>query len=266
MGGTRSITSRDNPKFKALRTLATDAREWRRQGRTLLDGPHLVATYRDQVGLPEALVIRAGAQDHPEVGQLLQSMPRADVLELPEALFREICGVVTPVGILALIPVPASRAVTRVADCVVLDAVQDTGNVGTIIRTAAAAGFETVVLGPGCAGAWSPRVMRAAQGAHFSLDVQEVPDLVAFLGDYGGSRLAAVAREGDSLYSAGMPAPAAWVFGNEGAGISPVVLSAVDRHVTIPMAGHSESLNVAAAAAICLFETRRQRLAQGEEK
>jgi TrmH family RNA methyltransferase len=140
-----------------------------------------------------------------------------------------------------------------------LDAVQDAGNVGTLLRTAAAAGVRDVLLGPGCAGVWTPRVLRAAQGAHFGLRIREQVDLADFLENYPGNSVATVARAGQSLYALDLKSPAAWLFGNEGSGLAPALIAAARTRATIPLAAGTESLNVAAAAAICLFEMRRQR-------
>jgi TrmH family RNA methyltransferase len=262
----KTIASRDNPTFKALRALAADPR---RHGRTLLDGPHLLAAYLDKVGRPLRVVVSETGAAHGEVQGLLQRCAGVETLALRDALFRELAGTETPVGILAEIALPEIEVAAVTASCVLLDAVQDAGNVGTILRTAAAAGVRDVVLGSGCAGAWTPKVLRAGQGAHFDLVIRERVDLPAFLHDYPGTGIAAVAREGTSLYDLDLAGPVAWIFGNEGAGVSEKLCAAVSsgtalaaRHLaTIPLAPGCESLNVAAAAAICLFEERRQKLA-----
>ncbi len=254
------LSSRDNPTFKALRALVADAREQRRGGRTLLDGPHLVAAYRDKVGLPRRLAVSESGQSKHEISMLVERCAGAEVLLLRDGLFRELAGVDTPVGILAEIEIPAEPTTTVTTSCVLLDGVQDAGNVGAILRTADAAGVHDVLLGPGCAGAWTPRVMRAAQGAHFDLAIRERVDLVAFMGCYGGAAIATVARDGVSLYSLDLSGSVAWVFGNEGAGVSEKSALAARLRASIPLAPGCESLNVAAAAAICLFEERRQKL------
>jgi TrmH family RNA methyltransferase len=214
-------------------------------------------------GLPELLVVSSSGAGHDEVAALLSAMPSVDILHLADPLFREISGVATPVGILALVPIPQAPEPPGRGSCVLLDAVQDAGNVGTIMRSAAAAGVTSLVLGPGCAGAWTPRVLRAAQGAHFSLEIHEQADLSALARHYGMASLAAVVAGGDSLYDLDLAGDVAWIFGNEGAGISPTLIEAAGRRVSIPMARDTESLNVAAAAAICLFETMRQQMAKG---
>ncbi|MFN3884936.1 MAG: TrmH family RNA methyltransferase, partial [Rhodocyclaceae bacterium] len=201
------------------------------------------------------------------VATLLKRAGQAETLCLPDALFRSLSELASPLGILARIAVPSGPAGAVLpaptfgvtGDCLLLDAVQDAGNVGTLLRTAAAAGVRDVLLGPGCAGAWAPRVLRAAQGAHFALRLHEQVDLAVFLKGYPGISVATVAREGESLYALDLRPPLAWLFGNEGQGLSPELVALARRRATIPLAPDCESLNVAAAAAVCLFEMRRQR-------
>lgn len=257
----KTIASRDNPAFKELRALAHDARRQKREGRTLLDGPHLVAAALDHGVVPELFAVAESAAALPEVAALLARIPPVPVLCLRDTLFREISELVSPLGILARIAVLPSPTFMPTGDCLLLDAVQDAGNVGALLRTAAAAGVHDVLLGPGCAGAWTPRVLRAAQGAHFALAIREQSDLAAFLEAYAGTSVAAVAHDGHSLYALDFAGPTAWLFGNEGAGIAPALMARVGRRATIPLAKGSESLNVATAAAVCLFEMRRQRRA-----
>jgi TrmH family RNA methyltransferase len=161
------------------------------------------------------------------------------------------------VAIIPLPDTPLEEIIT--GSCVVLDGVQDAGNVGAILRTTAAAGIRDIVLGPGCAGPWTPRVLRAAQGAHFSLRIREQPDLVAVLKSYSGISVATVAKDGAPLFDLDVSGDVAWIFGNEGAGITDALAALATRRTTIPLAADTESLNVAAAAAICLFEGVRQR-------
>jgi len=257
--GTKTVTSRDNPVFKALRLLAKDSREQARQRRTIIDGLHLVAEYRKKIGAPEQLVVSESGERDAEIQSLLAAHRDVEILCLRDALFGEISGVATPVGLLAVIAIPAAPASPVAGSCVVLEAIQDAGNVGTILRTAAAAGVRDVVAGPGCAGVWTPRVLRAAQGAHFSLAIRPGDDLPAFVAGYAGLSVATLAAGGTSLYDLDLAGPVAWIFGNEGAGVSPQLAAAASVGATIPMATESESLNVAAAAAVCLFEAVRQR-------
>jgi TrmH family RNA methyltransferase len=256
----KCIDSRDNPTFKALRLLAADAREQRLQGKTVIVGAHLVAAYRQKIGLPELLVISDTGQSSAEISALLTSHQGCRTVQLRDALFRDISGLTTPAGILAVIAIPGEIETPPGQTCVLLDAIQDAGNVGSILRSAAAAGVSEVFLGEGCAGVWTPRVLRAAQGAHFELCLRERCELAKIAAHFPGTTVAAVAADGESLYAIALASPVAWIFGNEGSGVSPALIDLAKQRVMIPMAVGSESLNVAAAAAVCLFEGVRQSL------
>ncbi|MBK6553410.1 MAG: RNA methyltransferase [Rhodocyclaceae bacterium] len=262
----RVITSRDNAVIKALRALVGDPREIRRQGRTVIDGPHLLESYRRRMGAPAMIVVGASAVARPEVSALLAACPEVAPLTVADGVFRELSGVATPVGILGVIDIPREPTGAVVGTCVMLDAVQDAGNVGAILRTAAAAGVADVLLGPGCAGVWTPRVLRAAQGAHFSLRLREGVELPTAVGAYPGASLAAMAGEGESIFDLNLSGDIAWIFGNEGSGIARPLADMATGRVTIPLARSTESLNVAAAAAVCLFEARRQQHLQRRKR
>ena len=156
-----------------------------------------------------------------------------------------------------------AAALSRRADfCLLLDDVQDPGNVGSMLRSAAAAGVGQVLLSKHCAFAWSPKVLRAGQGAHFYVDLHEDVDLAAWARDFreaGGAVVTMVATGGTDLYDTPFDAHMALAIGNEGAGISAALAAQATQRVTIPMPGGVESLNAAAAAAVCLFECVRQR-------
>jgi TrmH family RNA methyltransferase len=260
MSDPQYISSRHNPTFKALRALADDPR---RQGRTLVDGIHLVATcFARSIGVKQLLVSESG-QRNAEIAAQLQRAVGIDCLILRDSLFREVSGVGNPTGIAAVIGIPPVTADELVGDAVLLDTVQDAGNVGAILRTAAAAGVRDVLLGPGCAGAWTPRVLRAGQGAHFSLVIREQVDLAAVLAGCSATSIATVAHGGVSLYELDLAGPTIWLVGNEGAGLAPDLIVAAKVRATIPLASGTESLNVAAATAVCLFEAGRQRVARG---
>ena len=256
----KHISSRDNPTFKLLRQLGHSARERRRQARTVLDGLHLVESYCRTVGAPELLVLSERGAGQAEIQAFLSCAPSAERITLADGLLDEVSPVDNPVGILAVIPVPPAPGRIPLDDtCVVLDALQDAGNVGSILRTAAAAGIRHVLLTEGCAQAWSPKVLRAGMGAHFVLSILEHADPGQLLADYSGDIIATRLDGPHLLYDTDLRGAVAWLFGSEGAGLSAAV-SALARHaVRIPMPGQAESLNVAAAAAICLFEQLRQR-------
>jgi len=178
---------------------------------------------------------------------------------LSDALFRQLSSVATPTGIVASVKTPAARPLPDTpAACVMLEDLQDPGNLGSILRSAAAAGVEEVYLSRTTVHAWSPRVLRAGMGAHFTTRIFEGVDLVALARRFPGRVYAAAHDASLPLYSADLRGRVALVFGNEGAGITRALREAAHAALAIPMPGKAESLNVAAAAAVCLFERVRQ--------
>jgi RNA methyltransferase, TrmH family len=166
-------------------------------------------------------------------------------------VFGAIADARTPPGVAAEIAIPELR---RDGAPVFLEAVQDAGNVGAIIRCAAAFGAGEVVLDRQCADPWSPKVLRGGQGGHFFLGIRQVEDLAATAGTCRGRLMCTVARGGRPLRSADLSGEIAWAFGAEGAGLSDELLAHAAERITIAMAPGAESLNVGATAAICLYE------------
>lgn len=253
------ISSRDNPEFKRLRQLIDSARARRTERLTVLDGAHLVRAALEHSRTFSTVFASAGERED-EIKALLARLPEASLRLLDPALMASVSAANPSHALLATLEFEApQQAADPARDWLVLDGVQDAGNVGTLMRSAAAAGIDQVLLGPGCAQAWSPKVLRAAMGAHFCVSIYEVADLPRELGRYRG-RVAATRLDGATdLYQIDLRAPLAWVFGAEGQGVSPEVARCAALGVHIPMQPGIESLNVAAAAAICLFEQRRQR-------
>lgn len=252
------IQSRDNAFFKSLKRLAESGRERRKTGRTLLDGVHLVEAYEAACGPVETLIVAESAL---AVAEIAAYVEERETVVLTDALVRDLGLVDTPSGLLAIVTMPGRDAAPDAGqDAVLLDGVQDPGNVGTLLRTAAAAGIKQVLLSPGCAAAWSPKVLRAGQGAHFVLTIHEDADLLAFADRFAGTTAVTCLDGAISLYEANWNGPLAWVFGAEGLGVRPELINMARLRIKIPMPGKVESLNVAAAAAICLFEVVRRRL------
>lgn len=260
----KSISSRENPFFKQLVKLEESARHRRTSGLTLLDGAHLINAYHAALGLPESLIVGESGCEGAEIKRLLAKLGTKETIEvvvLSDALFREVSPVKTPTGIIALIPIPAPGAINVRKDqsfCVLLEAIQDPGNLGSILRSAAAAGAGDAYLSKGCADAWSPKTLRAAMGAHFLLRIHEQADLPKVAREFNGKVIATTLKAKTSLYQTRLTGPVAFVFGNEGIGLSEAVLKESTTQVTIPMPGATESLNAAAAAAVCFFERVRQ--------
>jgi TrmH family RNA methyltransferase len=162
--------------------------------------------------------------------------------------------------VLAAVLTPQPKPVPADAPLVLLlEDIQDPGNVGTLIRSAAAAGAGHVVLSATCAFAWSPKVLRSAMGGHFSLNIVEAADLADFVARYKGAVIALAGGASRSLYDLDLRGPCAFVVGNEGAGISPQLAARAKERARIPMSAPMESLNAGVAGSIALFECLRQR-------
>ena len=257
----RTVASRDNAAYKAMARLAASGAQRRREGASILDGAHLLAAFLDSGRRPEELVVsRAGLADA-EVAALVARSAPTPVTLLTDALYDALSTVESPTGVIARVRTPRGDPVPPDAPLVLaLEAIQDPGNVGTLLRSAAAAGAQHVLLSAQCAFAWSPKVLRAGMGAHFALNILEEADLVGFLAGYRGTSVALDAAADRSIYDLDLRGPLALLVGNEGAGASPALLRAATARARIPMAGLVESLNAGTAGSICLFEALRQRL------
>lgn len=254
----KQLRSPDNALFKSLRALAHDASAVRRLGQCWVEGIHLAAAALD-AGLDAlALVCTESALDDAQIAALAERVGRARVVVLEPGLFRRLTAVQhgREVGLVLRLP---SAPAPHSGVAVVLDRVQDAGNVGTLLRTAAAAGAGTVYCLRGCAGAWTPKVLRAAMGAHFALAVVEDASWDEIEAALPRPLYATAAQGAHDLYELDLRRDVGWVFGNEGAGVDPAILARCDAGVRIPQRGEVESLNVAAAAAVCLYEGLRQR-------
>ncbi|CAN5173317.1 RNA methyltransferase [soil metagenome] len=257
----RPIRSRDNATLKRLRALARDSQARHQAQRTLIEGEHLCRAWLDAGRTPLRAIVADDGWHGAEFDRCLQRLAALDVelLEIPAGWMKDVSGSDTPARLVCEIAIePAPCGVTS-GDVVLLDAVQDPGNAGAILRTAAAAGVARVVAGTGSATLWSPKVLRAAMGAHVALDLVEGVDLAAWLSGQPMPSLGMTLDGSQDLLSLDLRQPQAWVFGNEGNGLQPATLAAVGTRVRIEQADAVESLNVAAAAAVCLFEMRRQR-------
>ena len=252
MSAVQHISSRDNPLVLRLRRLAAETTAYRRQGQVWLEGEHLCSALRSR-GLPAAqAVVTEDAWQQPALRELAGWA--AQVTTMPAALFKGISGLESPAGIGFLFDLPTADALLPLVNTVVLDRVQDAGNVGSILRSAAALGFAQVLALKGTAGLWSPKVVRAGMGAHFVLRLMEGLDEAA-LADLAVPLVATSSHAGATLQQAALPVPCAWVLGHEGQGVSDALLQRCTLQVRIPQPGGEESLNVAAAAAICLYES-----------
>jgi len=251
------ISSRDNAALQRLRKLAADAGAYRKIGSVWLEGDHL-ARAALQRGHPVTLaVITEEAWGHAGLRAIAEAAPR--VLVVPTVLFKGISGLESPSQIGFEVPHAAGQVLTPGLDSVVLDRLQDAGNVGTILRSAAALGFRQILAIKGTAALWSPKVLRAGMGAHFGLRLIEglAP---ADLRSLQVPLIATSSYAEAQLHQLRLPQPCAWVMGHEGQGVQEGLMQQCALTVGIPQPGGEESLNVGAAAAICLYESARQRL------
>lgn len=260
----KPISSRDNPLYKELKHLATSSQARRKARRTLLDGVHLCEAYLEHAGQPVLCVVSESAVQHHEVAALLArcDTSRIQCIVMPDALYHALSQVEHGVGLLFVIetPEPAFPQVLM-QSAVLLDNLQDPGNLGSILRSAAAAGIQQVFCSVGTAFTWSPKVLRAGMGAHFLLDIFEGVDLAPLIQTAGIPVIATSSHAESSIFQANLAQPVAWLFGHEGQGVAEDLLVLASKQVGIPHQGNMESLNVAAAAAVCFFEQLRQRQA-----
>jgi TrmH family RNA methyltransferase len=255
---TSRITSRDNPLLVKLRKLAQDPAAYRKLGLVWLEGDHLCRALRARGGVALQAVLSESAWNDAALRELAAWAPQASVL--PDALFGSVSALESPSHIGFTMAVPAAAALEPDAPSVVLDRLQDAGNVGSILRSAAAMGFTQVLALSGTAALWSPKVLRAGMGAHFGLRLVEGLALDA-LEVLAVPLVATSSHAPQALPAAPLPWPCAWVLGHEGRGVADELLARCALTVRIPQPGGEESLNVAAAAAVCLYESARRRLA-----
>lgn len=254
------IRSRNNPFFKELVKLSGTARQRNKTNQTLLDGAHLLAAGLDAGQPPLHILLNDAAVRDDEIVALLNRAGDVPITQLDDNLFAELSELKTPTGVLALIKIPqVTLTVATARFALLLEDIQDPGNLGSMLRSAAAAGCDAVFLSPGCADVWSPKVLRAAMGGHFALHIYPQQDLLSIAKLFVGTLLATKLTADRSLYVCDLRGNVAFLIGNEGAGLSADLLKFATQTITIPMPGKVESLNAAAAAAVCLFEAVRQR-------
>lgn len=251
------ITSKDNTAVKALKRQLEKPK--RSDGTMVLEGIHLAQSLIDSGIQAQRGWVAQTAIAHPEIAAILVQLS-CPVVVLSDALFRSLSTLAQGESILLEVKKPVAPSVDRRVNALLLDGVQDAGNLGSILRSAAAAGVRTVYLNDACVNPYSPKVLRAGVGAHFSLHIVDGVDLLdvtEVLRANGVSVLATSLAASMSIDEVDLTSPVAWLFGSEGSGVSPKLIEAASRTVIIPMSA-GESLNVAAAAAVCVFETARQ--------
>ena len=255
MANVKVITSRDNPLLVRLRKLAADPSAYRKLGDVWIEGDHLCSAYLQRGGAASQAVITESAWETAALRQLASRA--AAVAVVPQALMASVSSLESAPQIAFVARWVGNGVIAPTQATVVLDRLQDAGNVGTILRSASAFGFTQVVAIKGTAALWSPKVLRAGMGAHFGLNLIEGVESIESL---DVPLLAASSHAEQAIDQAKLPWPCAWVLGHEGQGVSPALLRQCAMSLRIPQPGGEESLNVGAAAAICLYESARQRV------
>jgi TrmH family RNA methyltransferase len=250
------IHSRDNPLLVRLRRLAQDAAAYRREGAVWIEGDHLLrAALQRGCSFSPCVVAASAWEQRADLRALAAHAER--VVRVPDALFAALSPLPSPAAIGALLPLPAAPALQPEAASVVLDRVQDPGNVGSILRSAAAFGVTQVLALKGTAALWSAKVLRAGMGAHFALKLHEglsAEDAAALQVPLVGTS----SHAEQALHQVVLPPAVAWVLGHEGQGVQEALQARCALQVRIPQPGGEESLNVAAAAAVCFYEAARR--------
>lgn len=246
--GPQFISSAGNTLLKELRRLAHDSTAYRKQDRVWLEGDHLCRAAVARGVQPELAVIAESfwAEAQPE-----WSRQPGRIVVVADSLFAGLSALESPARMGFVLPLPAAPAVQPDAPSVILDRVQDAGNVGAILRCAGAFGFRQILAMKGTAGLWSPKVLRSGMGAHFGLRLVEGLEPSA-LDTLAVPVVSTSSHQGELLHQQKLPWPCAWAFGHEGQGIGPEVAALSSMAVRIIQPGGEESLNVASAAAICL--------------
>jgi TrmH family RNA methyltransferase len=249
------IISKENPLIKQIVKLAKDSNYRYELGLAVVYGEHLIAE-ANNTGILDTVILSHNCQH-----SLLREIQTNKIFTVPSLLFKKINLLNVPESIIGLIKIRANQ--TNVLpyneDCIVLDCIQDPGNLGTIMRVATTAGIKNIVLSGLCVDVYNTKVLRAYQGLQFGLNIFSGIDLNSFIHYYSGNVIAATPHAVTDIYALDLLDPTAWVFGNEGSGINQDLLAMIDTKAKIPLL-HGESLNVAIASAVCVFEMMRQRL------
>ena len=249
------IQSRDNPLLKELRRLSQDNTAYRKQGRVWLEGDHLCRAALARGWTPAMALFSESFWPQAQMQYVQEAIK---TIVLADTLFAELSGLESPAQMGFVVNLPAATALDPAAASVILDRVQDAGNVGSILRSAAAFGFQQVIALKGTAALWSPKVLRAGMGAHFGLRLMEAVTPEA-LDALVVPLVVTSSHQGALLQDQALPYPCAWALGHEGQGVGPALLARAQVAVRIGQPGGEESLNVAAAAAICLHASSVRR-------
>jgi len=248
-----------NTLIKKIVKLGQNSQYREEEGLAVIYGTHLV-TEALSYGILHTLVVEINSVLHHQA--LISRLNANNVYVVTKDLMRKINLLATPTTIVGLVQIVPARLKSTLytEDCLVLENIQDPGNLGTILRTALAAGVKNILLSPDSVDVYNVKVLRASQGIQFGLNILPKVDILDFINKYQGRIIATTLNTEKNIYGLDLTQPIAWIFGNEGHGLSRLLLNKVKTRVKIPLVGEVESLNLAMAATVCLFEMVRQRL------
>ncbi|MFM2049578.1 MAG: hypothetical protein RL682_69 [Pseudomonadota bacterium] len=248
------ITSRDNAFLKELRKFSTDNIAYRKAGRFWIEGDHLCSAALQRGMKPTVMVVSESYWQNIKSGPLAPlhyAQAAIKTIVISDVLFKDLSGLESPAKVGFVLDLPTDTAIQTGVATVILDRVQDAGNVGSILRSAGAFGFRQVLALKGSAALWSPKVLRAGMGAHFGLRLIEGVELAA-LNALQVPLVVTSSHKGELIQNLRLPSPCAWAMGHEGQGVCQELMERATHFARIGQPGGEESLNVAAAAAICL--------------
>lgn len=258
-----TITSKDNPTIKTVTALLTHSRQRKKQGQTVIEGTHLLESYLNADLIPDSVIVSEFGLANREINRLLYRLADIKkgikVVTVSEALYKEISTLGESLPIMAVIEMPTlSLDYPITSDCLIINGVQDNGNLGTLLRTASAVGIQTVICTTGTAQAYAPKTLRASMGANFSLQIYENVNAEKVLDMVEVPLFATSSHTDNLIYHADLKQPLALVMGHEGQGVEDVLMQNATQ-IALPQPNGQESLNVAIAGSLCLYEMLRQR-------
>jgi TrmH family RNA methyltransferase len=252
------ISSRNNALLKDLRRLSQDSTAYRKQGRFWVEGDHLCHAALAR-GVKPAVAVFSESFWRAAAPEWAQAAPK--IVVMADAFFSDISALESPASVGFVFELPVPHPLQPGVASVILDRVQDAGNVGSILRSASAFGFRQIIALKGTAALWSPKVLRAGMGAHWGLQLIEGADMSTLAGMLVPIIITSSHRGlflHQALKGSALPTPCAWALGHEGQGVSAELDGLARLHIRIAQPGGEESLNVAAAAAICLHASVAQ--------
>ncbi len=251
------ITSKHNPLIKTTHALLTQANQRKKLGKTVLEGTHLLDAYLNKGLVPKSVIIDDSSLAHPEIDKLLARLD-CPIYTISQSLYKQIRTLGDGLPIMATIDIPTLSLGDIHHDCLIINGVQDNGNLGTLLRTASAIGFETVICTKGSASAWSPKTLRAGMGANFSLKIYENISLDDVLHFVKTPLYATSSHTNKLIYDHDLRTPVALIMGHEGQGVNDKLMQHAHK-LALPQPNGQESLNVGVAGSVCLYEILRQR-------